>query len=192
MELQKTHYPIKLFKTQKAFEEWLSENYEKSGVWLKFAKKASGETSTNYDEALDVALCYGWIDSQTKALDDKFYLQKFTPRGPRSIWSKINTEHIARLIKEGRMRPSGIAAVDKAKKEGRWDNAYNSPKEMKLPDVFLKMIIANKKAYEFYKTLNKTNTFAIAFRVHTAKKEETKLRRMEKIIEMLERGEKIY
>ncbi|MBI2443574.1 MAG: YdeI/OmpD-associated family protein [Candidatus Levybacteria bacterium] len=185
-------YPVILFKTQNEWEQWLSRHHKTNGVWLKFAKKKSGETSVTYDEALDIALCYGWIDSQAKSLDETFYLQKFTPRGPKSIWSKINTEHIARLVREGRMRLAGLAAVEAAKKDGRWDAAYHSPKDMKVSETFLKLLKANKKAYNFYNTLSKANTFAIAWRIQTAKKEETKVRRMQQILKMLENGEKLH
>lgn len=190
--MQKSDYPVKFFTSQEDWEQWLSQNYQNPGIWLKFAKKKSGIVSLNYDEALDVALCYGWIDSQAKSLDDKFYLQKFTPRGPKSIWSKINTEHIARLVREGKMKPAGIAAVDAAKKDGRWEKAYHSSSVMEVPKDFLMLLSKNKKAEAFFKTLSKANTYAIAFRIVTAKKEETKQRRLEQIMKMLERGEKFH
>lgn len=186
-------YPIKLFTTQKDFEKWLDTNHDKEkGVWLKFAKKNSGETSVNYDEALDVALCYGWIDSQAKSFDEKFYLQKFTPRGKRSIWSKVNTQHAERLIKDGKMRPPGLLEIEKAKTDGRWERAYESPKNMVTPDLFLTELKKHKKAYEFYQILNKANTYAIAWRLQTAKKPETIERRIHQIINMLDRGEKFH
>lgn len=190
--MQKAEYPVKFFTSQKDFEKWLSKNYEKSGIWLKFAKKKSGIVSLSYDEALDIALCYGWIDSQAKSLDEKYYLQKFTPRGSKSNWSKINTEHIARLTKEGKMQPFGIAAVNAAKKDGRWERAYSSSQTMSVPEDFLNLLSKNKNAEAFFKTLSKTNVYAIAFRIATAKKDETKKRRMEQIIAMLERGEKFH
>ena len=185
-------YPVLLFDSQKEWERWLSENYEARGVWLKFAKKNSDYTSVNYAEALDVALCYGWIDSQTKSLDDAFYLQKFTPRGQRSIWSKINTAHIERLTRLGRMQPSGIAQVEAAKKDGRWERAYSSPETMQVPQDFLQLLATHKKANEFFQTLNKSNRYAIAWRLETAKKEETRQRRMQTILAMLEKGEKFH
>lgn len=191
--MKKPEYEVLFFATQKDWEKWLSKNFESApGVWLKFAKKNSGVVSTNHHESLEVALCYGWIDSQSKSLDDKFYLQKFTPRGPRSIWSKINTEHIERLIKSGKMQRSGLERVQEAKADGRWAAAYDSPKEMVIPNDFLQLLSKHKKAEEFFKTLNKTNRFAIGFRLQTAKKAETRRRRMEQIIHMLERGEKFY
>lgn len=187
------NYEIKHFVTQEQFEKWLHENHDRiSGVWLKFAKKNSGETSVNYDEALDVALCYGWIDSQAKSFDEKFYLQKFTPRGKRSIWSKVNTEHVARLIAMGTMQQSGLVQVEKAKVDGRWGRAYDSPKNISVPEDFLTELKKNNKAYDFYQTLNKANVYAIAWRLQTAKKPETVTRRSQQIIEMLERGEKFH
>jgi len=184
--------PIFSFDSQDEFAEWMEKNYETPGVWIKFFKKNSGIKSITYDEALDVALCYGWIDSQSRSLDEKSYLQKFTPRRSKSIWSKINTGHIERLIKEGKMRPAGLKAVEDAKKDGRWINAYDSPANISLPEEFIKLLTENKKAKAFFDTLNKTNTYAIAWRIQTAKKPETKIRRMEKILEMLENGEKFH
>lgn len=185
--------PVKQFASQKELEDWLSKNFEQqTGVWVKFAKKGSGVTTVNYAEALDVALCYGWIDGLVNSLDEKFYLQKFTPRRAKSNWSKINKEHVARLIKEKRMQPAGLLQVEAAKKDGRWDAAYNSPKTMVIPQDFLNLLSKNKKAEEFYRTLNKTNTYFISFQLATAKKSETREKRMQKIIGMLERGEKFY
>jgi uncharacterized protein YdeI (YjbR/CyaY-like superfamily) len=186
-------YPIILFKTQDEFEEWLSKEHDKApGVWLKFAKKGSGVTSTNYAESLDVALCYGWIDGQSKKFDDTFYLQKFTPRGKRSIWSKINKGHVARLIKDKRMQPAGMAAIEAAKKDGRWDLAYDSPKDMKIPKDFMSEVERDKKRLAFFNTLNKTNRYAIAWRLQTAKKPETRERRMQVLLSMLDKGEKLH
>lgn len=191
--LKHDSYPVILFRAQSEFESWLSKEHDKAlGVWLKFAKKGSGVTSTNYAESLDVALCYGWIDGQVKKLDDTFYLQKFTPRGKRSTWSKINRGHVARLVKEGRMKPPGLAAVEAAKKDGRWQNAYDSPKNMTAPKDFLELLKKHKKAYDFYQTCNRSNTFYIAFQLNTAKKPETRERRMRVILERLEKGEKFY
>ncbi|MEN9406898.1 MAG: hypothetical protein RLZZ455_114 [Candidatus Parcubacteria bacterium] len=191
--MKSDEYPILFFETQKAWESWLMTHHaETLGVWLKFAKKKSGHTSVQYDEALDVALCYGWIDSQTKSLDDAFYLQKFTPRGPRSIWSKINTAHIERLTRLGKMEPAGVAQVEAAKKDGRWERAYSSPETMQIPEDFLQLLTKHAKAHAFFQTLNKTNRYAIAWRIETAKKEETRQRRMQTILTMLEKGEKFH
>lgn len=181
------------FKTAKTFETWLEKNHNNSdGIWLKIFKKDSGKKTITYAEALDVALCYGWIDGQKKAHDEQAWLQKFCPRSAKSIWSKINTGHVERLINEGRMRPTGLAAVEKAKAEGSWDKAYDSQSKMTIPEDFLKELRKNKKAEAFFKSLNKTNLFSIVFRLQTAKKQETREKRMKAIIEMLSNGEKFH
>ncbi len=188
--------PTKKFATQKAFEVWLGKNHAKApGIWLQLYKKASiesGKKSVNYKEALDVALCYGWIDSQKKTHDIESYIQKFTPRGSRSIWSKVNREHIARLTKEGSMRPPGLAAVAAAKMNGQWDAAYDSPKNMQVPLDFIRELKKDKKAYVFYKTLNRANNYAIAWRLATAKKPETRAKHMDAILTMLKQGRKFH
>lgn len=181
------------FKTAEAFEKWLEKNHKNSnGIWLKIFKKDSKKKTVSYAEALDVALCYGWIDGQKQAHDEQAWLQKFSPRGAKSIWSKINTGHVERLISEGRMRPAGLEAVEKARADGRWEKAYDSPSKMTIPEDFLKVLSKNKKAEAFFKGLNKTNLFAIGFRLQTAKKQETRERRMKEIIEMLAKGEKVH
>ena len=186
-------YPELLFKTQSEFFDWMEKNHDKEdGIWTIFYKKGSGKTSINYDLALEVALCYGWIDGVSNRIDEEKYKQKFTPRRSKSIWSKINRDNIARLIKEGKMKPAGIAEVERAKADGRWDAAYDSPTDMKAPEDFLKELAKDKKAEEFYKTLNKTNLFAIHFRLQTAKKPETRANRMKIILEMLHKGEKFH
>jgi uncharacterized protein YdeI (YjbR/CyaY-like superfamily) len=183
--------PTLAFKTAKVFEAWLLKNHDNSkGLWLKIFKKDSGKSTVTYAEALDVALCYGWIDGQKKAYDENAWLQKFCPRSTKSIWSKINTEHIERLSKEGRIKPAGLAAVEKAKADGRWEKAYDSPSKMTIPEDFLNALGKNKKAEAFYKVLNKSNLFTIGFRLQTAKKQETRTKRMKEIIEMLAKGEK--
>ncbi|WP_167612422.1 YdeI/OmpD-associated family protein [Maribellus sediminis] len=180
------------FKTAKAFETWLEKNHDNSsGLWLKIFKKGSGVKTINYAEALDVALCYGWIDGQKKSFDEQAWLQKFSPRTAKSIWSKVNTGHVERLIKEGKMRPAGLKAVEKAKEDGRWEKAYDPPSKMTIPDDFLEELSKNKKAEEFFKGLNKTNLFSIGFRTQTAKKQETREKRMKEIIEKLARGENL-
>jgi uncharacterized protein YdeI (YjbR/CyaY-like superfamily) len=191
--MEKVEYPILFFDSQKLWRQWLEKNYATvPGVWLEFFKKGSGVTSLNYTQALEEALCFGWIDSQTKGKNEKSYLQKFTPRRSKSPWSKINREHIARLIKENRMHAAGFAEVEAAKKDGRWDVAYDSSKNMVVPDDFFKELARNKKAEAFFQTVNKSNKFAVAYQLHTAKKAETRERRIKKFIEMFERGEKIY
>lgn len=183
--------PTMEFKTAKAFETWLAKNHDNSnGLWLKIFKKDSGKKTISYAEALDTALCYGWIDGQKQAYDEEAWLQKFCPRKPKSIWSKINTGHVERLIKEGRMRPAGLKAVETAKADGGWEKAYDSPRKMTIPENFLKELSKNKKAEAFFKDLNKTNLFSIGFRLSTAKKQETREKRMKEIIEMLAKGEK--
>ena len=185
--------PIKAFKTADAFEVWLSKNHDTSkGIWLKIFKKDSEKTTVSYAEALDVALCYGWIDGQKQSHDEEAWLQKFCPRGDKSVWSKINTGHVKRLIKEGRMKPAGLNAVEKAKANGSWQKAYDSPGRMTIPEDFLKELSRNKKAEAFFKTLNKTNLFSIGFRLQTAKKQETKEKRIKAIIDMLAKGEKFH
>ncbi|MCG6141371.1 YdeI/OmpD-associated family protein [Leptospira mtsangambouensis] len=180
------------FKTQNKFEAWLKMNYNKSnGIWLKIFKKDSGIKTISYSEALDVALCYGWIDSQKQTFNEQAWLQKFSPRTTKSIWSKVNIGHVERLINQGKMRPPGLIAVEKAKTDGRWDKAYDSPSKMSVPDDFLLELSKNKKAEEFYKGLNKTNLFSIGFRIHTAKKAETRVKRIKEIIKKLADGEKI-
>ena len=183
--------PILEFKTAKAFETWLVKNHDNStGLWIKIFKKDSGEKTVSYAEALDIALCYGWIDGQKQAFDELAWLQKFCPRREKSIWSKINIGHVERLINEGRMRPGGLKAIEKAKADGIWEKAYDSPSKMTMPEDFLKELSKNKKAEAFFKGLNKTNLFTIGFRLQTAKKQETREKRMKEIIEMLAKGEK--
>lgn len=185
--------PVKAFSSAAEWREWLAKNYAKSnGVWLRIYKKGSGKKTVSYAEALDEALCYGWIDGQLKTFDDRSYLHKFTPRGAKSVWSKVNKEHIERLRKEGRMQPAGLAAVAAAKKDGRWDKAYDSPSKMEVPPDFLKALAKNKNANTFFETLNRANRYAIAWRLQTAKKPETRQKRMDAIIAMLSRKEKFH
>lgn len=185
--------PVLFFKGPAEWEAWLGAHFaEPSGVWLKFAKKASGIESLTYQPALQVALCYGWIDGQAQTIDETYYVQKFTPRRTKSIWSKRNIGIVEQLIKEGKMKPSGQAAIDAAKADGRWEQAYDSPSNMTIPDDFQVALDANPQAREFYETLNKTNAFAFLWRIQTAKKAETRTARIEKFIAMLERGEKIH
>lgn len=185
--------PIFSFTITKEFTSWLAKYHAVStGIWIQLFKKKSGVTTITYSEALDVALCYGWIDGQKKTYDTESWLQKFTPRRPKSIWSKRNREHIARLEKSGKMKAAGIKQVEAAKSDGRWEQAYDSPSNMVVPADFLKALAANKKAETFFKTLNKTNTYAIVWRLQTAKKPETKNKRMKAIFEMLKKGEKFH
>jgi uncharacterized protein YdeI (YjbR/CyaY-like superfamily) len=184
---------VHTFRTRAAYEKWLEKNHAKStGVWLRYFKKASGKKGITYAEALDVALCYGWIDSLARSLDEHSYMQKFTPRGKRSVWSKKNREHVARLIKEKRMTPAGLLQVQAAKKDGRWEQAYDSPANMKVPADFLKELSKDKKAKAFFDSLNRANHYVVAWRLQTAKKPETRARRMKAMLAQLKAGKKFH
>ena len=183
--------PVLAFESARVWREWLKANHDEAlGVWVKIAKKASGIATVTYQEALEDALCFGWIDGQKRSYDDTYFIQKFTPRTKRSVWSKRNQEIVARLIGDGRMRAAGQRQIDLAKADGRWEQAYDSPKNMQVPEDFLRELAKDKKAEAFFRTLNKTNTFAIAWRLATAKKPETRQRRVQVLIEMLAREEK--
>lgn len=185
--------PTILFADQQAWTEWLDANHPNSpGLWLRLAKKDSGLSSVSYAEALDVALCYGWIDGQKRSGDEQTWLQKFTPRGKKSVWSKINVDKVAALIEQGRMRPAGQAAIDLARADGRWEAAYDSQKNASVPEDLQAALDASPAAAAFYATLNGTNRYAILFRVQTAKKPETRAKRIRDFIAMLERNEKLY
>ncbi len=181
------------FESAKHWERWLAKNHKlSSGVWLRIQKKDSDRQSVTYAKALDVALCYGWIDGQKKSADDQSWLQKFTPRGLKSAWSKKNTEHVERLTMAGKMKPAGLAAVEAAKNDGRWKAAYDSQANSKIPEDFLKALGRNKKSQAFFNSLNKTNLFSIAYRLQTAKKPETREKRMRAILEMMAKGKKFH
>ena len=185
--------PVLLFASQKDWHNWLEDNHNKpQGVWLKHAKKSSGKVSVSYQEALEEALCFGWIDSQKQAYNSDYYLQKFTRRGPKSVWSKTNVAKVEQLAKEGKMQPAGLAAVESAKLDGRWEAAYDSPSTIKVPEDFQAALDKNPKAKRFFETLDKANVYAFCWRVQTAKKPATRLARIEKFIEMLNRGEKLH
>ena len=180
-------------KAMKDWERWLTRHHDSSpGVWLMIAKKGSALTSVSYAEALEAALCHGWIDGQKQAHDSEAWLQKFTPRGSRSIWSKINRNKAERLIASGRMMPSGLSAIENAKRNGRWETAYDSAKGSTMPADFVARLAKNRKAKTFFDTLNRANRYAILFRIQTAKKVETRARRIEQFVAMLERHEKIH
>lgn len=186
--------PILSFASPKQWNKWLAANHAGStnGIWLRLFKKDSGEASITYEEALDEALCFGWIDGQKKGYDERSWLQKFTPRRSKSIWSKRNRTKVAKLIEEKRMQPSGLREIEAAKKDGRWDKAYDSPSQMEIPADFLTALKKNKPAYEFFKTLNKTNLFAITWRLQTAKKPETREKRMQILLNMMEKQQKLH
>lgn len=190
--VRKDELPIKPFKTAEAFEKWLMANVETAGVWLKIAKKDSGIASVTYAEALEVALCHGWIDGQKKGFDAEFFLQRFTPRRPGSLWSKINIAHVERLTSTGRMQARGLREVESARADGRWDAAYQSSSAMEVPAELAAALKKSRKAQEFFDALDRTNRYAFCWRVHTAKKPETRVARAAKFVEMLARGEKIH
>lgn len=174
------------------WEKWLAKNHDlSSGVWLQIQKK-TGRRHLTYAEALDVALCYGWIDGQKKSYDSESWLQKFTRRGPRSTWSKKNTEHVERLIREGRMKAAGLAVIEGAKKDGRWEAAYDSQRNAKIPPDFLKELARDRKALAFFESLNKANLYSIVYRLQTAKTPETREKRMKTILEMMANGKKFH
>lgn len=188
-----TDLPILPFESKKKFADWLAKNHDKSaGLWLKIAKKAAGIPTVTYAEALDVALCYGWIDGQKGSFDEQYFLQKFTPRRAKSIWSKINVGHVERLIASGEMKPAGLKAVEAAKQDGRWDVAYEGQKNISVPEDFQSALDKNKKAKAFFETLNSVNRYAILWRIQTAKKPETRAKRIRQLTDMLERGEKLH
>jgi uncharacterized protein YdeI (YjbR/CyaY-like superfamily) len=185
--------PLKEFRTRAAWEKWLERHHgDDAGVWMKFAKKGTGVTTVTYAEALEVALCFGWIDAQVKRLDETYYLQRFTPRRARSKWSKINRESATRLIESGTMRPPGLAEVDRAKADGRWDAAYDSSAAAVVPDDFERALARNKKAREFFTTLSSANRYAILYRIRDAKRPETRARRITQLVEMLARGDTFH
>lgn len=193
MQRERTALPIMLFADPEAWTSWLETNHAaERGVWLQLAKKASGIASVTYHEALDVALCYGWIDGQKKPYDEKTWLQKFTPRGAKSVWSQINREKVQRLIEQGAMRPAGQATVDLAKQDGRWEAAYASQRTMTVPPDFQAALDGNLAARDFFDTLNRANRYAFLFRIETAKKAETRARRIQEFIAMLERHEQLH
>lgn len=184
---------IKYFKNQLAFRKWLKKNHDKKKeIWIGFYKKDSGKTGINPNEAIDEALCFGWIDGIRKSVDEISYTNRYTPRTTKSKWSKINTENVDRLIKDGLMTSAGLRVIEEAKADGRWEKAYDSPKNAKAPEDFLKALKKSKKATAFYKTLSKQNIFAIAYRLHNSKKAETRERWINKIILMLEKGETFH
>lgn len=186
-------YPTLAFKTQKAYETWLAKNHAQApGIWIQLAKKGSGVKSITYAEAVEASLCYGWIDGQSKRIDDTAWRQKYTPRGRRSIWSKINIGKVEALIEAGRMKPAGLAAVEAAKKDGRWAAAYEPPSKSTVPPDLQAALDASPAAKAFFATLNSINRYAILFRTQTAKKPETRAKRIKQFVEMLEKGEKLY
>jgi uncharacterized protein YdeI (YjbR/CyaY-like superfamily) len=185
--------PVISFKTAQKFYAWLKVNHTKEqSFWLRFYKKNSGIASLIRDEAVDTALCWGWIDGLINKYDDESYLLRFTPRRPKSIWSKINVAKIEKLTKFGLMQPNGLAQVEKAKADGRWDRAYEPASKMEVPADFIKLIKKDKIAYSFYQTLNKANTYAIGFRLTTIVDGEKRKQKMNQLFDMLKKGKAIY
>ena len=187
-----TDLPILPFADGDEWETWLVANAASKGLWLKIAKKDSGIATVTYDQALEVALCHGWIDGQKRGFDGEYFLQRFTPRRPKGLWSKINIGKVERLIAEGRMRAGGQREVDAAKADGRWDAAYDGARNMETPPELAAALAKNKKARTFFETLDKTNRYAVCWRVQTAKKPETKAKRVETLVALLARGEKLH
>lgn len=185
--------PTLTFASSSIWRTWLAENHAVSdGIWLRFFKKGSGVETVTYAEALQEALCFGWIDGQRQTFDSQSYLQKFTPRRPKSGWSKINVGHAERLIANGRMTPAGLRAIEAAKGDGRWDRAYDSPGRMGVPEDFLKALAKHNRAKTFFDKLDRVNRFSICYRLQTAKTAETREKRMTAIIDMLKRGERFH
>jgi uncharacterized protein YdeI (YjbR/CyaY-like superfamily) len=181
------------FRSSKELRAWMAKEHARAcGLLLRIYKKNSGVPSVTYAEALDQALCFGWIDGQKLPFDANSWVQKFTPRRAKSGWSKINVANVDRLIQEGQMKPAGLKEVEAAKADGRWATAYDSSANATVPPEFVKKLARNAKAKQFYATLNKANLYSIAYRLQTAKRSETKIKRIKLIIDMLARGEKFH
>ena len=182
-----------LFKSAKAFEAWLKKNHATSeGLWLKIAKRGSNEPSVTYHEAVEIALCWGWIDGQKKSLDDQHYLQRFTPRRARSVWSRINVNKVQALIEAGRMQAPGQAQIEAAKADGRWARAYDGARTSTVPEDLQAALDAEPAAKTFFASINASNRYAILWRIQTAARAETRARRVAQLVEMLARGETIH
>ena len=193
MKTSKPDDDTRLFSSPTAWQAWLEKNHRQSaGLWMRLAKKDSDLKSITYAEALEVALCYGWIDGQKRPESEDAWLQRFLPRASRSIWSKINREKAAALISSGKMRPSGLEAIAAAKQCGTWDAAYDSPKNSRIPADFEAALNANPRAREFFETLDGANRYAVLFRIQTVKKAETRARKIREFIAMLKRRERIH
>lgn len=182
-----------LFKNAKAFETWLKKHHASAdGLWLQIAKRGAAEPSVTYAEAVEIALCWGWIDGQKKGLDDQYFLQRFTPRRARSVWSKVNVEKVAALTAAGRMQAPGLAQVEAAKADGRWARAYDGAKTSVVPDDLQAALDAQPPAKAFFATLNASNRYAVLWRIQTAVKPETRARRIAQLVDMLARGETVH
>ena len=193
MSVAARELPIKRFASRSAWETWLVKNHEKSaGIWLELARAESGLRSVSRPDALEVALCYGWIDGQAASVDDRWWRQRFTPRRPRSKWSKINCAAVARLHADGRLSPAGVREMEAARKDGRWDAAYASPRSMTVPDDLAAALRKSPRARREFAALDGRNRYAILYRLHDAKKPETRQRRLEAFVRMLEAGGRIH
>ena len=191
--MAKPDLPVLPFASRLAWEAWLEEHHASSpGLWLKLAKKESGVATVSYAEALEGALCFGWIDGQKGALDARFWLQRFTPRQPKSRWSAINCAKVAELVAGGRMRAAGLRQVELAKQDGRWDAAYPGRRTITVPPDLERALADNAAAAAFFATLDGANRYAVLYRIHDAKKPETRARRIEKLVAMLAAGEKLH
>jgi uncharacterized protein YdeI (YjbR/CyaY-like superfamily) len=180
-------------ETKAEWAIWLAKNHRVSeGIWLRIAKKAANAPSVIYAEAVDVALCYGWIDGQKQADNEHFWLQRFTPRSARSIWSKINRDKATKLMANGQMKAAGLKEIERAKNDGRWDAAYDSARTAEVPIDFQAALDRNAKAKAFFATLNSSNRYAVLFRIQAAKKIETRESRIQKFVQMLENHEKLH
>jgi uncharacterized protein YdeI (YjbR/CyaY-like superfamily) len=184
--------PIRLFRTTGEWERWLARHADSPGVWMRIARKGAALRSIGYAEALDVALRHGWIDSQKKRGDDESFLQKFTPRGARSVWSRVNREKVERFIADGAMKPAGLRRVEQARANGQWDRAYDSHSRATVPPDLEAALARNRKARAFFATLNSTNRYAILWRLQTAVRPETRERRLKDFVAMLTRGETLH
>ncbi len=185
--------PVLSFEHRSAWAAWLDEHHgASSGVWLRLAKKSSGTPSVSYGEALEVALCYGWIDGQKKSDSELAWQQKFTPRAKKSIWSKINRQKALALIEAGQMKPAGLKEIERAMEDGRWDAAYDAQSKATVPSDLLAALDRSARAKAFFATLDSRNRYAVLFRIHTAKRAETRARRIQQFVEMLEKNEKLY
>jgi uncharacterized protein YdeI (YjbR/CyaY-like superfamily) len=183
----------RLFKSREAWAAWLEKNHLKNaGLWLRIAKKDSALQSVSYKEGLEVALCYGWIDGQKRPESAELWLQKFSPRCSNSVWSKINREKAQSLIASGQMKPAGLEAIENARKNGRWDSAYDSPSAATVPDDLQIALESSPHARAFFEALDRANRYAILWRIQTVKTAKTRSRRIEQFVAMLERGEKLH
>jgi len=190
---EKDGLPIVAFPSREAWAAWLGEHHaDSAGVWLAVHRKGSGEAGVSYADALEVALCYGWIDGQKGKLDERFWLQRFSPRQPRSIWSRVNRDKALALIARSEMKPAGLREVEQAQADGRWEAAYEPPSTMTVPDDLQEALANNPAAAESFAALNSTNRYAILHRIHTAKKPETRTQRIETFVAMLAEGKKLY